>query len=281
MFKIGEFARIAHLSVHQLRHYDEIGLFRPVHIDTDTGYRYYSVEQLPRLNRIVALKTLGLTLEQVTHLVDNNIDACELRGMLTLRKAQVEQIITAETARLHQIETRLKQIEREDKPPEFSVVIKQVPHQHYLSTRKLIATDAELVSMSRELRDLLLKQGQKPNFNISVVHDAPNDLGQHNVEVGYVLPNATFDRVRLSNGHVVTLRDLPAVETMATVVYQGARVDMGRGYDALWAWMETNAYHFDADLQIREVYLQPGHSDTDSNNIAEVQIPIFKQDVST
>lgn len=281
MFKIGEFARIAQLSIHQLRHYDEIGLFRPVHIDAESGYRYYSVEQLPRLNRIVALKTLGLTLEQVRQLVDNQIDACELRGMLTLRKAQVEQIIATETTRLHQIETRLKHIERENAPPEYSVVIKQVPQQHYLSTRKLTASDAELVKITREIHHLLQKNGQKPNFHISVVHDVPSEEGLHNVEIGYALSNTRFDALRLSNGQLVSLRDLPAVETMATVVYQGARADIGKGYDAIWAWMETNAYHVAPDLEIREVYLQPGQSDTDSNNITELQIPIFKQDAPT
>ena len=58
MFKIGEFSKIAQLSGRTLRHYDTIGLLKPVHIDPATGYRYYSAEQLPRLNRILALKDL-------------------------------------------------------------------------------------------------------------------------------------------------------------------------------------------------------------------------------
>ena len=65
MLKIGDFARLSQVSVVALRHYDEIGLLRPVKVDPFTGYRYYSTDQLPRLNRILALKDLGFSLEQI------------------------------------------------------------------------------------------------------------------------------------------------------------------------------------------------------------------------
>jgi DNA-binding transcriptional MerR regulator len=65
MFRIGEFAQIAQVSARQLRFYDQLGLLRPEHIDRQTGYRYYAIRQLPRLNAILALKDLGLTPEQI------------------------------------------------------------------------------------------------------------------------------------------------------------------------------------------------------------------------
>ena len=65
MIKIGDFARLGQVSVVTLRHYDEIGMLKHVTVDSSTGYRYYSVAQLPRLNRILALKDLGFSLEQI------------------------------------------------------------------------------------------------------------------------------------------------------------------------------------------------------------------------
>jgi DNA-binding transcriptional MerR regulator len=62
MFTVGEFSRLAQVSKRMLRYYDEIGLLKPIHTDKVTGYRYYSAEQLPDLNRVLALKDLGLTL---------------------------------------------------------------------------------------------------------------------------------------------------------------------------------------------------------------------------
>jgi len=69
MFSIGEFARLGTVSVRTLRHYDEIGLLRPAKVDPQSGYRYYSASQLGQLNRIVALKELGLSLIQAKQLL--------------------------------------------------------------------------------------------------------------------------------------------------------------------------------------------------------------------
>ena len=77
MFKIGEFARIADVSIHLLRHYDDIDLFKPAQIDPQSGYRYYHADQLPMLHRIVALRELGMTLEQIATMLDDAITDCE------------------------------------------------------------------------------------------------------------------------------------------------------------------------------------------------------------
>jgi DNA-binding transcriptional MerR regulator len=95
MFRIGEFSKIAQVPGSLLRYYDEIGLLKTVHIDQRTGYRYYSARQLPRLHRILALKELGLTLDQIARMVNEEISAAEIQGMLALKKAQVEQTVAA------------------------------------------------------------------------------------------------------------------------------------------------------------------------------------------
>ena len=56
MLTIGEFAYLCQVTVETLRHYDRVRLLKPAHLDKFTGYRYYSLDQLPRLNRILALK---------------------------------------------------------------------------------------------------------------------------------------------------------------------------------------------------------------------------------
>ena len=54
MIKIGDFARLSQVSVVTLRYYDEMDLLKPVKVDSFTGYRFYSADQLPRLNRLLA-----------------------------------------------------------------------------------------------------------------------------------------------------------------------------------------------------------------------------------
>ena len=106
MFTVGEFSRLAGVSKRLLRYYDEIGLLKPVHTHKFTGYRYYSAEQMPRLNRILALKDLGLSLDQVQRLLNDRISTDEMQGMLLMKKAEAEQQIQAELQRVRNIEAQ-------------------------------------------------------------------------------------------------------------------------------------------------------------------------------
>jgi DNA-binding transcriptional MerR regulator/effector-binding domain-containing protein len=126
MFSIGEFARLGAVSVRTLRHYDEIGLLRPARVDPDTGYRCYSATQLRELNRIIALKELGLSLAQARQLVAG-ISLEELRGMLVLRRAQLEQELQAHKNQLLEVEARLRYIAREGTMPADDVTVKKIP----------------------------------------------------------------------------------------------------------------------------------------------------------
>jgi DNA-binding transcriptional MerR regulator/effector-binding domain-containing protein len=126
MFSIGEFARLGGVSVRTLRHYDEIGLLRPATVDPDTGYRGYSAAQLGQINRIVALKELGLSLAQVRRLLDG-VTVGELRGMLLLRRAQLEHELDQHKNQLLGVESRLRSIAREDGMPADDIVAKTIP----------------------------------------------------------------------------------------------------------------------------------------------------------
>jgi DNA-binding transcriptional MerR regulator len=126
MLSIGEFASLGMVSVRTLRHYDEIGLLPPAHIDQQTGYRTYSAAQLGQLNRILALKGLGLSLSQAKQLLDG-ITPAELRGMLLLRRAQLEHELEEHQRQLLGVEARLRYIEREGVMPADDIIVKMIP----------------------------------------------------------------------------------------------------------------------------------------------------------
>src|SRR5215475_11988679 len=151
MFRIGEFSRIARVSGRLLRYYDSIGLLSPQRIDPATGYRYYSAEQLGRLNRILALKDLGLSLEQVARMVDGKISTSEIRGMLMLKKAELERTLSEEAVRLRHIESRLQQIDEQGSLRDYDVVVKSAARQPYLSVRRTYPGIGEVVAMLRDV----------------------------------------------------------------------------------------------------------------------------------
>lgn len=113
MLTIGTFARLAGVSVRMLRHYDQLGLLRPARVDPHSGYRLYSATQLDRANRLVALKDLAFSLDEVGTLLDSTDDTEVLR-LLQARRDDLAASIAAESDRLRRVEARLRTISQED-----------------------------------------------------------------------------------------------------------------------------------------------------------------------
>jgi predicted transcriptional regulator YdeE len=113
MLKIGDFARIASVSVKTLRFYASEGLLVPVMVNRYNGYRYYTEEQLDTLNRILALKEMGVSLEQVRDLLSDSLTPSELRGLLRVKRLELQERVNAEQERLNRVEDRLRRIESE------------------------------------------------------------------------------------------------------------------------------------------------------------------------
>jgi DNA-binding transcriptional MerR regulator/effector-binding domain-containing protein len=67
---VGDFSRVTHLSVKTLRHYHEVGLLKPATVNPDTGYRYYSSEQVPTAQVIRRLRDLGMPVGEVKAVLD-------------------------------------------------------------------------------------------------------------------------------------------------------------------------------------------------------------------
>jgi len=112
MIRIGDFSKLSRVSIKALRLYDEMGLLKPVDVDRFTGYRYYEFNQLPRLYRILALKDLGFSLEEIGRLLESDVPVEQMRGMLRLRQAEIRQRMEAEEARLERVELWLRVIEQ-------------------------------------------------------------------------------------------------------------------------------------------------------------------------
>src|SRR5215475_13575387 len=107
MFRIGEFSRMSQVSVKALRFYGEVGLLKPTYIDRDTGYRYYAATLLPRLNRILAFKELGFSIEEIIHLLEGDLPVDRVRESLQSRRAALARSIERERARLAEVESWL------------------------------------------------------------------------------------------------------------------------------------------------------------------------------
>src|SRR5258708_28919677 len=159
LLKIGEFARVGQVSIATLRYYDQYGLLKPNALDPDSGYRYYSLDQLARLNRILVLKELDFPLEQIAQLLEENLSLEQLQGMFKLKQAQTQHMIDTEQAREARLAARLRQIEQEGKMPVYEVLLKQVDPLLVASIRDRIPVINEREHLYKTLAAYLDQQG--------------------------------------------------------------------------------------------------------------------------
>ncbi|MEM1394988.1 MAG: MerR family transcriptional regulator [Cyanobacteria bacterium P01_D01_bin.116] len=274
MFRIGEFSKIAQVRASLLRYYDDIGLFRPIHSDQDTGYRYYSVKQLTQLNRILALKDLGLSLEQVKRLVEDEVSPDEIRGMLTLKKAQIKQTIEIESTRLRAVESRLQQLERKGKFQDDGVVLKNLPAQPFLSLRRTFNNLEETLLIISEMNRVVSKQLKAKDLGhfAAVIHSELYEDHNWDLEFGFLLNQDLDITLSLSNDSVMIVRKLPPVKTAATAVRLGGPENGHLSYSAIGTWAETNQYKLVG--RGREVFIVPPKPGQESEMVVEIQFPV-------
>ncbi|MFB6705222.1 MerR family transcriptional regulator [Streptomyces sp. NPDC056333] len=244
MFTIGDFARYGRVSARMLRHYDAIGLLPPDRTDPATGYRFYGAAQLARLNRIIALKDLGFTLQQVQAVLDDQVGAEELRGMLRLRQVELEAAMAAAAARLAQVEARLRSIESEGHMPADEVVVKNVPA---VRVAELTGTAAsyqpqDITPVIGPLYDrlfpLLEAAGIRPTGpGVARYEDAPDGDGTIVVHAGVTVSSP----VGPVGGTGVTVLELPAFEA-ATIVHHGSMDGVLITEQTLARWLDANGY---------------------------------------
>lgn len=252
MFKIGEFSRLSRVSVRMLRHYDQLGLLAPSQTDALTGYRYYSADQLPRLNRIIALRDLGFSLEQIAGILDDELSPEQLLGMLKLKRAEVEEHMKLEQQRLSRLEVRIRQMRESPAQGAYDVIVRDIEPELAATYREVAADDDRIQQMFDMVETYVAgfegARADKPPF--SIYYD--DDYREKDVDVEVAVPL----RYTIPESELVGVRQFPGLSNMACVVHMGEYSNIYRAYNSLLAWIEANGYRMAGP--IREVYLQYG-----------------------
>ncbi len=271
MIKIGDFARLSQVSVVTLRYYDEMELLKPVKVDVFTGYRFYSTDQLPRLNRILALKDLGFSLDQIKLMLVEGVTPEQLRRMLTQQRSEVEKRLADEQSRLLRIEARLRQIEMENQMSKYDVILKTAPAMLVASCRVVVPTNDQvpqyLAPAYKAVYDYVRQQNAKEVGPCLTLWHSPADVYE-NEDVEALVQ---IDR-QLADIAQVKVYQLPATQ-VAAVVHHGNFEDFAQGHAALLEWIDVNGYKIVGPY--REIYIQ--HDKQKLNDTTtEIQIPVEK-----
>lgn len=280
MLRVGDFSKLANVTVKTLRHYDELGLLRPVWTDRFTGYRYYNLDQLPRLNRILALKDLGFSLEQVRRLLDSELPPDELRRMFAQKQTELAEQVRAEQERLRRVDQRIRQIESEGRLPVKDVMLKSVPAMWIASLRSVVPSSVDLpvrmAALRAELNEWSQRRGlwqsgtQQPVSWMTLYHHnefRPNHL---HIEAVLALPEEIKPGRQAGGG--VEVRLLPGVETMACLLQPAGFENLQESFTTLFTWSEQQGYLRRTPL--REVVLTDPTQKEAGAQFIEVQLPL-------
>ena len=137
MLKIGEFSKLSRVSVRMLRHYDEIGLLPPASIDSATGYRYYSEDQLPVAGRITALRDMGFGLGEIQACQQGRENPQVLAALFSARREALRGELAALRRQLRLLDTLEQRLRKEDSNMEYPVNLKTLPQRQVASVRTL------------------------------------------------------------------------------------------------------------------------------------------------
>ena len=273
MFRIGEFSRVARVSARLLRYYDELGLLKPGVVDSASGYRYYTSTQLQRLNRILVLRDLGLTLEQIGGVIDQNASADQLRAMLEVRRGDAERALAEEAVRLRQIEARIAQLDGGEGDLD-DVLIRAEPARRIVAVRDTVGSFVEARQIIGELARTLPKLLPRDILGsiIGIAHSAEFEPDAIDVELGFVLTGDPPAELSPVGSRPLRVRELPAVPSMAACVRVGLPEHAHLITGKIGRYVESNGYRLAGPS--REVFLRPPRPDRMEESVVEMQFPV-------
>jgi len=273
MIRIGDFSRLAMVTVKALRHYDSLGLFMPVFVDEESGYRYYSAAQLPKLHRVLALKDAGFSLEEIKGLMARRASTEEICAMLRRKQSEISQHIREEQQRLDRLAARLDLWEREPNMPDYEVIIKRVEPILVAGIHETIPNREAVGPTFNRIFDEVFAYAAQ---NGAVITGAAMDLWfdtehkEENMEVEACAPIAKpipeTDRVKVHT--------LPALESVASAIHQGPFTLLPSAFDAVLRWIDANGYTVNGPC--REIYLEFDPKGNPEAWVTEIQLPVEK-----
>lgn len=259
--KIGEFARLGQVSVRMLRHYESLGLLQPHEVDRFSSHRSYSVAQLTRLNRIMALNSLGIPLRKVAEFLDSGLSTPELVDMLELRRHQLLAEQSATAASLADVEFRLALIERTtmDHP---DCIIKELRAERIIGATVTLGEPpfdtSEIGPLFGRVAQQIASAGGDPDIGIGLYTDT--EAGTE-VTCGYRVTATDSQNIAALHADELQVTELPSC-TAATLIHEGSMSRIGASWQHLSEWCVKQGYSLNGPC--REVYLEVGDDSDDS-----------------
>lgn len=265
LYRIGMFAQMNHITVKTLRFYEEQGLLLPAKIDEENGYRYYTMNQMAGLHRILALKEAGFTIEDIKKLNTSENE----HDFLLQKKNEILSKIAKLTLQLSQINGYLSGGDCSLRAP---VMMKKLP-------AVICATMERRIETYDALFDLMPEMGAKME-KAGCVCALPEYCFTNYLESGYKEEQILVEvcEAIVSKAQAVeqlNYKEFPEIEA-ACIYHKGSYNDFPRTYETILRYIERNDYEICGP--IRENYIDGvWNKDSEEEWLSEIQIPVRKR----
>ena len=272
MLKIGEFSKLSRVSIRMLRHYDTIGLLKPMAIHPETGYRYYGEEQLPVAGRIAALKEMGFRLSEIAEILPCFADRELLESRLRTKQNELRREFELTAYRLRLLDTACQRLRKDAETMNYDVTLKTFPERYAATVRRTIPC----YEQEQMLWDILMEETGRMNLTpgnpcccCAVFHDEEHRETDVDVEVQKTVTGTYPDTEH------VKFRTLPEV-TAATAVCRGSYDQMDAVMRSVADWIVRSGYVLNGAVFFI-YHVSPYETDNPSEFVTEICYPVRKK----
>ena len=251
-----------------LRYYDEVNLLKPAYVDPMSGYRMYSVEQIPTLNKIVYLRDIGFHIGEIAaalKVADNAVLAKQLAD----KQKDILHTIKLEQDKLQRIEIAKRELSDNSPPLHHQINIKSIPGYDVLSLRRILPDYFAEKTLWAELYNYIRQEKiVVSNSTFALYHDTEYRDKDVDVEV-CVLVNVLGQ----SKGNYI-YRHVDGVSTMACMMVYGDFHNINGAYLSMAQWLTQNSqYHMQYPTR-QIIHRGPWNEDDPEKYLIELQIPL-------
>lgn len=270
MFKIGEFSKLTQVSIRMLRYYDETGLLKPAETDKFTGYRLYSVDQIPILHRIIFLRDSGFQVSEIATAL-KNWDRDFIMEELRSKQKEIQASIKEELERVAKIDSAIKDLNKEQLAIYCNISLKKIQSYAALTLRKIIPDYIAEGTLWAELGEQMEREKirlPQNTLNFAIYHDLDYKEADVDVEVCTVLPEPAAHR------DSALFRETEEVETMACFMVYGSFENIGPAFESFARWLSENDRYKMAGQNRQIVHRGPWNEKDPEKYLTEIQIPV-------
>ena len=269
MFRIGEFSKLTQVTIRMLRYYDKMGLLKSAQLDPWTGYRMYSADQIPILNKIIYLRDSGFSVAEIAAALDSGDDSVIIE-QLSRKQLEIQAAIQEEQEKLKKIELAKKEILFEKTEMHYHVSIKSIPSYQVLSYRKILPSYYAEGGMWQEMAAFAAQNHiETSQDTFSIYHDS--DYREEQVDVELCV---TVEKSGENRGAFV-FRNTEPVPVMACTMVYGSFSNIAGAYLGLAKWLQKNSRYQMAGQSRQIVHRGPWNEENEENYLVEIQIPLL------